>query len=456
LSERFDVVVVGSGAGGGVVAGELAHRDRKVLLLEAGPHLTAADFVRWESKAAHDFWWPLRMAMVDGGAGGAVPIIGGRCVGGTTTMNTKVAFRAHDFEFAKWHKASGLLDDGRPFGTETLGPHYERVERVLGVRERADWPDCVRKLDEGFRELGHELDPVDSYTDVNCMKCGSCLQGCPTNAGKNTMNTYIHSATAVGKLDLRAESSVERILFSDANGGLEATGVEYTDSRGERHTIDAGAVVVAAGALNTPQILIRSGLPEAAGNSPSSTLIGTNLGLHPAAFVFGLFDEVQDAHRVYPITSHCMDFMRDEDGGFVLEASTVQDPIGFATSLADEEGPMWGDRLVEAVRQYRRWNGILVLANDENNGRVVVGEDGTETFEAHFDDVELERMEKALDFGKRVMKAAGAKRTYRGPAQWGATRSARSWTSTASPTTRSGSSWGTHRFSRRRCRSTRR
>jgi choline dehydrogenase-like flavoprotein len=418
MTERFDVVVVGSGAGGGVVAGELAQRDRSVLLLEAGPHLTAADFVRWESKAAHDFWWPLRMAMVDGGAGGVVPILGGRCVGGTTTMNTKVAFRAHDFEFAKWHDASGLLgDDGKPFGVETLAPHYDRVEQVLGVRERADWPECVRTLDAAFRELGHGLEPVDSYTDHNCMKCGSCLQGCPTNAGKSTMNTYIHAATAVGKLDLRAEAPVERVLFDDRNGGLEATGVEYVDADGKRHSIEAGAVVVAAGALNTPQILIRSGLPEASGNSPSSELIGHNLGLHPAAFVFGLFDEPQDAHRVYPITSHCIDFIRDEDGGFVLEASTVQDPIGFATSIGDEGGPMWGERLVEAVRQYRNWNGLLVLANDENNGRVVVGEDGSESFEAHFEPVELERMENALEFGRKVMEAAGAKRVaWTGPA----------------------------------------
>jgi choline dehydrogenase-like flavoprotein len=418
MRERRDVVVVGSGAGGGVVAGELAQRGRDVVLLEAGPHLTAADFVRWEAKAAHDFWWPLRMAMVDGGAGGTVPMFGGRCVGGTTTMNTKVSFRAHDFEFAKWHEASGLLGDGgEPFGVDDLAPHYTRVEQALGVRERADWPECVRRLDAAFRELGSELEPVDSYTDVNCMKCGSCLQGCPTNAGKNTMNTYIHEATAVGKLDLRASSPVERILFEQRNGGLEATGVEYVDADGGRHTIEAGAVVVAAGALNTPQLLIRSGLPEASGNSPSSEWIGRNLGLHPAAFVFGLFDEIQDAHRVYPITSHCMEFMRDEDGGFVLEASTVQDPIGFATSISDEDGPMWGERLVEAVRRYRHWNGILVLANDENNGRVVVGEDGTESFEAHFDPVELDRMARGIDFGKRVMEAAGATRVaWTGPA----------------------------------------
>ena len=72
MSERFDVVVVGSGAGGGVVAGELAERGRRVLLLEVGPHQTAADFTRWEAKAAHDLWWPIRFALIDGGAGGAV------------------------------------------------------------------------------------------------------------------------------------------------------------------------------------------------------------------------------------------------------------------------------------------------------------------------------------------------------------------------------------------------
>jgi choline dehydrogenase-like flavoprotein len=78
---------------------------------------------------------------------------------------------------------------------------------------------------------------------------------------------------------------------------------------------------------------------------------------------------------------------------------------------------MWGERLVEAVRQYRHWNGILVLANDENNGRVVVGDDGTESFEAHFDPVELERMKNGQDYARRVMEAAGATRiAWTGPA----------------------------------------
>ena len=110
--QRFDVVVVGSGAGGGVVAGELADRGRSVLLLEAGPHRTAADFMRWEAHANHDFWWPLRFAPIDGGAGGVVALLAARCVGGTTTVNTKVALRVADHDYAKWHAASGLTGAG--------------------------------------------------------------------------------------------------------------------------------------------------------------------------------------------------------------------------------------------------------------------------------------------------------------------------------------------------------
>ena len=101
------------------------------------------------------------------------------------------------------------------------------------------------------------------------------------------------------------------------------------------------AVVIAAGALATPGLLIRSGVREAGGGSPSGELIGRNLGFHPARGVEGLFDEVQDAHMVYPISSHCMQFQRHEAGGFVAEAATVQDPIGFARRL--------GRRLIRAA-----------------------------------------------------------------------------------------------------------
>jgi choline dehydrogenase-like flavoprotein len=232
------------------------------------------------------------------------------------------------------------------------------------------------------------------------MSCGSCLQGCPTNSGKSTQNTYIQDAWVTGGLQLRPDSRVERVVIEDG----EATGVEYVDPGGMLHRVDAGAVVVAAGTLNTPQLLLRSGLPD----SPSSRLVGRNLGFHPARLVYGLFDEPQDAHMVYPITTHAMDHQHDEDGGFVVEATTIQDPIGFATTLEDEDGPLWGPKLVEAARGFRRWVGVLAMTNDDNNGSVSIDENGLDAYEAAFTQAEHERMQGALDFSRDALRAAGA------------------------------------------------
>jgi hypothetical protein len=232
------------------------------------------------------------------------------------------------------------------------------------------------------------------------MSCGSCLQGCPTNAGKSTQNTYIQDALVGGRLELRADARVDRVVMEDG----EAKGVEYTGADGETIRVDAGAVVVAAGTLNTPQILMRSGIEQ----SPSSRLIGRNLGFHPSRLVFGLFDEPQDAHMVYPITAHAMNHQHDEDGGFIVEATTIMDPIGFATTVEGENGPLWGDELVETLRAFRRWVGLLVMVNDENNGRVRIDENGGEAFNAEFNAREHERMDGALDFTRQVLTAAGA------------------------------------------------
>lgn len=401
--EAFDVVVVGSGAGGGVVAGELAQCGRKVLLLEAGPHITSERFKRFEAKANHDLFWPIRFAPLPDGD--VLTFLSGRCVGGTTTINTKVALRAHARDIAKWHAATGLSnEEGRPFSLTDLDPYYTRVEDLLGVRERDDWEKSVYTAQAGFRALGADLEPVHSYTDANCMRYGSCLQGCPTDAGKSTMNTYIAKALGRVPLDLRTGARAERVLVEQGDGGPRAVGVEYVDVDGQLKTARARIVVAAAGALNTPQLLWRSGL--------SNPAIGRHVGLHPLRLVYGLFDEMQDAHRVYPISGHCMKFQHDEDGGFVIEASTIMDPIAFATTVRDSKGPLWGPRLVETMRAYRRWVGLLVMVNDENNAAVSLDGQGQEQFAVDFQPREIGRLDAALKFSREVLEAAGATRVY--------------------------------------------
>jgi choline dehydrogenase-like flavoprotein len=113
---------------------------------------------------------------------------------------------------------------------------------------------------------------------------------------------------------------------------------------------------------------------------------------------------------VYPITAHSMAHQHDEDGGFVIEATTIQDPIAFATTLRDENGPLWGQRLVEAVRRFRHWNGVLAMVSDDNNASVSLDESGNEQFGVDFQPVEHERLDAALDFSRRVLERAGATR----------------------------------------------
>jgi choline dehydrogenase-like flavoprotein len=345
---------------------------------------------------------------------GAPPlvVIRGRCVGGTSTVNTKVALRPSDQDYARWHAAAGLVGaSGDPFGAADMAPHFERVEARLGVRERSDWQQCIHTVAPGFAALGAELEPVMSYTDANCMRCGSCLQGCPTNAGKNSMSVYIHPPWAEGRLTLRAECTVTRVNIGDRGSGLEATGVQYVDAAGQPHTVEAGAVVVAAGAMGTSHLLLRSGIQEAAGDSASSRLVGRHIGWHPARIIAGLFDEPQDAHRVYPISAHCMTFQNDEAGGFIVEAATIQDPIGFSIMLCDEDGvPMWGRQLSETVRRYRYFSGLLTMVTDQNNGTAWIDEEGRDRYSYEFNAVESERDAVSSQFARDVLLAAGAKR----------------------------------------------
>ena len=146
---------------------------------------------------------------------------------------------------------------------------------------------------------------------------------------------------------------------------------------------------------------------------------------------------------VYPVTAHCKKFQHDEEGGFVIEATTIQDPISFATTLMDENGPFWGERLVEAVKRFRHWVGLLALCNDENGSRVVVDESGGERFDVDFQppssSASTARSASAarcsrLRARRRSAGRGSPRRTSRAPAAWATTPRARSSTATASRT----------------------
>jgi len=264
-------------------------------------------------------------------------------------------------------------------------------------------------VERGFRAMGTELTPVHSYTNFNCTLCGQCLQGCPTNSGQSTMTAYIHPSRAKDGLDLRANCTVTRVVMEKRGSRLRATGVEYLDASGTPQRVDAQVVVVAAGTLNTPQLLLRSDIVELARGSASSRLVGKNLGTHTGRFVHGYFDEPQDNHMVYPLTAHCTRFQRDEDGGFLVEACSIMDPIALGSNLVDENMiPLWGQRLADTMKEYRNWAGLFMMTNDTNNGTVSIGPDGQEKFEKPIPPPDADKLTNGFNFCSEVLRAAGA------------------------------------------------
>jgi choline dehydrogenase-like flavoprotein len=408
--DEAEVVVVGSGAGGGLIAAELGERGHDVLLVEAGGLHQADSYIRFELEARDRLWWPARTAVDPDDPDRRVALLAGCCVGGSTVINTKVAMRAHADDVAKFHAATGLLGaGGRPFGPSDLEPWYAWVESRLGVRTRADWTPATHAVGRGFTALGASWEPVESYTDYNCTRCGACLTGCPSNAGKSALNVFVAPALGRGVIRLRTGTVVDSVLVESPPGRTpHATGVAYMNPDGRSGTIRARTVVLAAGALNTPQILLRSHGFTAL-DTPSTRLVGRTLSLHPARLVYGLFDEPQDCHQAYPITAHSLDHQRDADGGFVIEGTTIQDPVSFAHSLLDARSrPLWGARLAETVRHYRHWAGLLVMATDANTGTVDVDPRGELVVAKRFSTPERRRLDAGLAFASAALRAAGA------------------------------------------------
>lgn len=409
IATDWDAIIVGSGAGGGIVASRLAGPGRRVLLIEAGGHHRAGSFSRWELQAMKNLWKPPAFARTRSDGTRPIAMVSGQSVGGTTNINTKVGIRAQEQDYRKWYESVGLQGaDGAPFGAADLDPWFEIAEQQMRLRKRDDWTHGVSVLERGFNKLGTNLQSVTAYTDSTCESCGSCTSGCMTNAGSTTQNRYIEPAIARRGLDLLSNTMVTQVITQLSENRREVKGVEVQHHDGSTQELHAPIVVLAASALVTPQILQLSGLANL--GTASSSLIGQTLGTHTSRICVGRYEEIMDAHIVFPITAHCADFADDEKGGFTVEAITVQDPIAQATNFVDDNfEPLWGRRLTEMMQNYRHLAGTLVMTNDSNVGTIKATDDLQGEFEVLIPPMDQDRLDKASEFAKDVQLAAGAK-----------------------------------------------
>ncbi len=389
-----DVVVVGSGAGGPVVAKELAEKGRSVILLEEGGHYRTSDF-------KNDPVYAFRTLYRDGGATIAlgippVPFPLGRCLGGTTTVNSGTCFRTPDYVLRKWEREWNMPD----IGPEVMKPYFERVERIYEVREvhAGNMGKNGEIFLRGAKALGYSCGPLKRNMNENCVGCGICTLGCPTGGKRPTLLNYIPRAVELGAR-VYCDFRVEKVL---RRGGV-AVGVSGSvldrgsRKRRARFTVKAKLVVLAAGAVGTPLILQKNGLANSSGE------VGKNLRLHPGIRVYALMDEEVNGWRGVPQGVYVDEFW---DEGVMLEGIFVG-PMLSAPAM-----PFFGRRAKDLMFQYPKVAAFGAMIQDETRGRVRPGPGGFPLITYALIAEDLKKAQRAIAYSAEIYFAAGAKRVF--------------------------------------------
>ncbi len=353
LREDADVVVVGSGSGGAVVARELARAGRRVVIVEEGGYYAPEEYAAMTP--SNTFRRLAREAALGTAIGlGETPLVAvlaGKCVGGSSVLTGGVCFRVPSEVHDAWVEELDLPE----MSERALDPHFRAVEEAIHVEEV---PEGIRSRStelfvEGADTLGIPMKSLRRNTD-GCRGEGRCNFGCPRRAKMSVDVSMLPDACAHGARVL-SDALVERVELS--NGRAVGVRGRLIDGTGEPNVpfhVTAKVVVVACGALHTPLLLRRSGL--------SSKHLGRHLTLHPSTRVFALFDERLDGwdgafQSVY------------SDHFLASEGITLISAFGPANLLA-AGFPGVAARHRDYVRRLPYTAAFGALIHDEGGGRV--------------------------------------------------------------------------------------
>ncbi|MEB2345878.1 MAG: GMC family oxidoreductase [Deltaproteobacteria bacterium] len=357
LALRAEVCVIGSGAGGAVAAAELSAGGRDVVVLEAGPHWTKQDFTQREDEMLPRLFEEAGMRQT---ADGAITVLQGRCIGGSTVHNLCYCFRTPDPILALWRDEHGLPE----LTPAALEPSFGRVEAGLQVKQiREDEVNALNRIiRRGTQALGWS-GFVTRHNRENCVQSGYCILGCSYDAKRSMLVTYVPRADAAGAR-IWSDAQVERIEAAGGRVRRVHARAAGASGPGPRITVEAPVVVLAAGAVATPDLLLRSRLANRSG------WVGRGLHLHPSVMVAGFFEEPIHAYRGIPQSWYVDEFIdleRDPHQGYVLM------PITGFPALEGTQLPGFGRDHFRWMRQFAHTAGLLVMLHDRSEGSVESG-----------------------------------------------------------------------------------
>lgn len=441
MKTNADLVIVGSGATGSLLAAKLAAAGKKVVILEGGPALTPNDL--WSSQI-----WSRRIhgtpfpPLTSGTEPVGVTLNTAWGTGGSAMHHYACWFRLHPEDFAfRSHTGVGL---DWPLTYDDLRPYYDRVQADVGISgdSKADiWsppgepyplpalPILAQgtMLKKGFDALGIATAPTPQAIlsqakgdRAACILDGWCDAGCPIGALADPLATYLKQALAAGAT-LVNDAVVSRVLTDEK--GKQATAVEYYDQNGSRRTIEAGVVALGAYAIENPRILLNSATnAHPHGLANSSGLVGAYMMTHIGGAIYGLFEGKTEPYKgraggeIWSQAQYATDKTRGFAGGFQWLGALAMKPndlLGVAMTRVDLFGqPL--DAFIKHASQHIASMAFIghdlpvatnrVSLSDQKDHRGLplaqvvhsTGDNGTKLRQA------------GLALGQKIMKAAGA------------------------------------------------
>ncbi len=442
-NEKVDVCIVGSGAAGGSLSLALAEAGFKVVVLEVGPWWNPfQDYVHNPLEMPGRFRWDMPVTY-QGDRVGRAPHSSYGVGGGMNHWTAAVGrFETEDFQ------QRTLEDMGQdwPFSYADLAPYYRRAEFQLGVsgtttgipagHVRGTPPNpphmlfyASQVLKQGFDKLGIPSYPGSVAINSRvfdgrpaCNYCGGCSMGCPIGAKANTAITHFPTAIKLG-VEVRTRSYATQIRVDNQG---KAKSVIYIDSAGVEQEQEAAIIVVAGWTIESPRLLLNSGSPLFPdGLANSSGLVGKGLTCILGGGIGGIFDEMLDGFRGFNLNNlESRHFYKTNPqnnywGGWTFEMGNAGHPVRFA----NRKGPLWGQDLVEHMKQFRYYSSLSVwgraTVSDEN--RVTLDDTVKDQFGVpvakiiyRFSDNEKALSQAATERGKEIYEAAGAREVLTG------------------------------------------
>ena len=388
VDESFDFVVIGTGAAGAVAAHRLAELGCSVAMVEEGPYVKTRDFGPNVLGAFKTLMRDRATQAIEGRS--FIPLLQGKCVGGSTVVNSAIAWRIPEDVADDWSARFGL----RNVGT-TLAPHFDALENELGVHDVSDESlgRNNKELIEALGRRGVEQHPMRRYAP-SCEGSGRCLQGCPSGAKRGMNVSYVPWALKLGAR-LFCSCRVERARVDNGR----ANAVIATSTSGRSVVVRAKrGVLVAASTIQSPNILRRSGI--------RSRALGKHFQAHPGIGIAGVFD--RPIHMEFGTTQGAETAAFRASDGFKVET------ISMPPELLAARMPGAGADLMRRLGEYPNigvW-GLQVRAEAE--GVVKTGFGGRDKVVYSLTERDMRTARNALQFIATLMMEQGAREIWPG------------------------------------------